>query len=178
MKIEELEIKGCFKIISNIINDNRGFFIKIMQEHLFNRFNFTINEIFYSRSNKNVIRGMHFQKTPFEVAKIVVAINGSITDVLLDIRKESQTFGQSINIDISDKNFTFLFIPEGIAHGFKVKSETADVLYLQSKEFNLEADSCIHFDSFGFDWGIKKPIISEKDKKAPSFQTYFRTIKS
>jgi dTDP-4-dehydrorhamnose 3,5-epimerase-like enzyme len=73
-----------------------------MQENLFSYFNFTPKEIFYTRSQKNVIRGMHFQKAPFEVSKVIIAVSGSITDVLLDIRKGSETFGKSISINISD----------------------------------------------------------------------------
>jgi dTDP-4-dehydrorhamnose 3,5-epimerase/CDP-3, 6-dideoxy-D-glycero-D-glycero-4-hexulose-5-epimerase len=176
MIIEELEIKGCFKIISNRIDDNRGFFVKIIQEKLFSQFNFVAREIFYSRSVKNVIRGMHFQKSPFEIAKIIIATSGEITDVILDIRKNSTTFGKSISVNISDKNATFLFIPEGIAHGFKVKSEKADILYLQSREFNKEADSSIRYDSFSFDWGIQNPILSEKDSNAQTFENYSKSI--
>lgn len=176
MKIEELELKGCFKIISNRIDDNRGSFVKIIQESLSSKLNFTTTEIFYTRSKKDVIRGMHFQTSPFEVAKIIIAVNGSITDVFLDIRKDSQTFGKSVSIELTDKNSTFVFIPEGIAHGFKVNSEEADVLYLQSREFNPQADSCIHFNSFGFDWGIENPIISEKDKNGKLFEDFTKNL--
>ena len=170
MIIEELEIKGCFKIISSRIDDNRGFFVKIIQEQLFSQFNFVTRGIFYSLSVQNVIRGMHFQKSPFEIAKIVIATSGEINDVMLDIRKDSKTFGKSVSINISDKNSIFLMIPEGIAHGFTVRSEEADILYLQSREFTKEADSSIRYDSFGFDWGVQNPILSEKDSNAQTFE--------
>jgi dTDP-4-dehydrorhamnose 3,5-epimerase/CDP-3, 6-dideoxy-D-glycero-D-glycero-4-hexulose-5-epimerase len=172
MKIEELEIKGCFKITTKRIDDIRGFLQKIIEEKTFENFDFTIKEVFFARNKKNVIRGMHFQKPPFEVSKIAGCISGEILDVLLDINPNSETFGESLGIKLSEENSIFLFIPKGIAHGYKVLSETSNVLYLQSDFFNASEDASIHYNSFGFNWGIENPILSKKDEKAESFEDY------
>lgn len=121
-----------------------------------------------SYSKKNVIRGMHFQKGQ---AKLVRCVKGVIFDVVVDIRKESPTFGQWKGFELSEVNHHQLFIPDGYAHGFAVRSEDALVLYKVSTEYDPALESGFRYDdpSVAIEWNIASPIVSERDRKAPLF---------
>jgi dTDP-4-dehydrorhamnose 3,5-epimerase len=172
MQLIDTKIDGCYILQSKKIDDNRGFFIKIAELELMNKLHIKIEEIYYTRSKMNVIRGMHFQASPYELKKIVTCTFGEILDVFLDIRSNSLTFGQFDIVNLSDQNGRSMFVPEGVAHGFKVLSEEADVLYLQSKPFAKDYDSVIKYDSFGFNWNITNPILSQKDINAKTFDEF------
>ena len=118
---------------------------------------------YFSTSATDVIRGMHFQLPPYQHSKIVFCPFGAILDVIVDLRKQSTTFGQHYSQILSAENHKAYYIPEGFAHGFKSLSEGAMTYYLVSSEYNKDSDTGIRYDSFGFDWGIANPIISERD---------------
>jgi dTDP-4-dehydrorhamnose 3,5-epimerase len=173
MKITELEIPGVFLIDNFQYNDDRGGFVKTFSYDLFktNDISFCPKEIYYSISHKNVIRGMHFQTPRMEHAKLIYLTSGEILDVVLDLRKKSQTFGKSASIKLSaGKNS--LYIPVGFAHGFKSLQDNTVVVYNQTSCYSKEHDSGILWNSFGFDWKIDNPIISERDKSFPSFNNF------
>lgn len=166
MKFTESKINGCFIIDPRVIKDSRGSFTKVFNDSLFkkNGINTEFKESFYSVSCKNSLRGMHYQKSPHQIDKLVYVTSGEILDVFLDIRKDSETYGQFDSCIISAENSRMVFLPEGIAHGFLTISNSAIVSYLQSREYNQEADSGILWNSFGMNWGINNPIISSRDK--------------
>lgn len=119
-----------------------------------------------------MIRGMHFQTPPAQHAKIVFCPVGEILDVVLDLRKNSPTFGQHFSQILSAENHLALYIPEGCAHGFRALTEGAMTFYLVSSVHNPAHDKGIRWDSFGFDWGAEAPVMSERDGSFPQMQDY------
>ena len=122
-------------------------------------------------SRKNVFRGMHFQKPPYEQEKIVYCIKGKILDIVLDLRKASPTYGESECIEISKDKRNMLFIPRGFAHGYIALKESI-VLYKMANEYHKEAEDGIYFGSIGIPVGTKGLIISERDQKFDSLQQF------
>ena len=106
---------------------------------------------------------MHFQRPPMNHAKLIYLTAGSITDLLLDLRKSSQSYKKYIAINLSAYRHA-LFIPSGIAHGFKVNNDNTTVIYNQSSVYSKKYDDGILWNSFGFDWEINSPILSDRDK--------------
>lgn len=172
MKFTQSKILGCQIIETEIIKDNRGVFIKNFNKEIFSKNNITVDfeESYFSHSKKGVIRGMHFQTPPHEISKLIFCSAGEVLDVFLDIRPDSKTFGEFEKINISSENGIHVYLPKGIAHGFQVLSDFATLHYLQSDVYNKLSDSGILWDSFGMDWPILEPIISERDKNFTSFE--------
>jgi len=117
---------------------------------------------------------MHFQIPPHQLTKIVSVSSGAIEDVVLDIRKNSNTFGKFFVYRLEAKNGIVLYIPPGFANGFLSLEDNTIVNYLQTSCYNKAHDMGIRYDSFGFEWPVKNPIISERDKSFPVF-TKFNT---
>ena len=132
----------------------------------------SVSEILNVTSSKNVLRGMHFQEPPNAVSKLVQCTQGEILDVILDLRKSSETYLKTGSIQLTEKDDISLFIPEGFAHGYLVLSDTAKVIYLQSGKYDSESDFSINPESINFKWPIKNFLISEKDKNAVSLSNY------
>jgi dTDP-4-dehydrorhamnose 3,5-epimerase/CDP-3, 6-dideoxy-D-glycero-D-glycero-4-hexulose-5-epimerase len=156
---------------SEIKADERGSFTKIFNDSLFkeNGVNLNIKESFYSISCKNSLRGMHYQKDPHQISKLIYCAFGEVLDVFLDIRKDSKTYRQFDFCTLSQENSKAVFLSEGIAHGFLTLSAKSIICYLQSGEFNQESDAGILWNSFGMNWNIDNPIISDRDKNLPKF---------
>ncbi|MBU6338594.1 MAG: dTDP-4-dehydrorhamnose 3,5-epimerase family protein [Rickettsiales bacterium] len=171
MEFIESKIKGCYIIKCNVHSDNRGSFAKIYNKSIFKKNGIDINfdESFFSVSKKDCIRGMHFQNNPNQVKKLVSCFSGEVLDVFLDIRKDSPTYGLFESVILSEKNSNMVLLCEGIAHGFLTLTEKSIVNYLQSGEFCKDSDNGILWNSFGFDWGVKNPIISERDSNLIKF---------
>ena len=106
---------------------------------------------------------MHFQLPPYEHAKLVYVTDGEILDVTIDIRKESSTFGRYFSTILSSSNAKSLYMSKGFAHGFLTLSESATVVYQTTTVHSPEHDAGIRFDSFGFDWPVKNPLLSVRD---------------
>jgi len=165
MEIEKTFIEGLLVIHLNKLSDDRGAFIKIFNNDFFVQNNLTTDfkESYFSVSDKNVIRGMHFQTPPAQHTKLVYVNKGNIADVVLDIRTNSATFGKYFSITISDNQPKLIYIPEGLAHGFLSLQKNSIVSYLQTSVYSKDNDNGIKWDSFGFDWGITNPTISTRD---------------
>lgn len=161
-----LKINQPLKISSKQYYDNRGSFVKFYSD-----FGLEAKEIFYTESKINTIRGMHFQSPPFEQNKIVHVVKGEIIDVLLDIRLNSNTYGKFFVYNIKEGGDS-IFVPKGFAHGFLSKLENTIVIYLVDSEHNKEHDIGIKYDSFGYDWEVKDPIISVRDQNHQKFEDY------
>ena len=132
MIFKERNIKGVFEIILSPRNDNRGFFMRTFDDAAFKENGLDRNWVQenHSRSeNKGIIRGLHFQLPPFSETKMVRCINGSVLDVFVDLRKDSETFGQWDSIELSADNKKMIHIPRGFAHGFCTLTETSEVVY-------------------------------------------------
>lgn len=174
MKIEKTKIEGVYIIEPDIFIDERGTFVKPFNKNVFKKEGLVTNfeENFYSISRKNVIRGMHFQKPPKAMAKLVYVSSGAILDIVLDIRKNSPTYGQHINIEISDKNHLAVYIPAGCAHGFLSLEDDSCTVYLQETVRSVEDELGINIKSLGLDLGAINLIISERDKKLPYLKDF------
>jgi dTDP-4-dehydrorhamnose 3,5-epimerase len=171
---KKLPLSGAFLITLPSFEDQRGNFTKTFQHSFFEQGNidFTLRESYFSFSHKEVIRGMHFQLPPHDHAKIVYCPQGSILDVIIDMRKHSNTYGQYYATELSEHNHLAYYIPHGFAHGFKALTDHAMTYYLVSSEHSKEHDTGIRYDSFGFDWDCAAPILSDRDLSFPPLAAF------
>lgn len=155
-------------------SDSRGLFVKTFHESTLQAsgIDFEVKESFYSVSHNNVIRGMHFQHPPHDHAKIVFSTHGAILDVVLDIRKNSPTYGQYVSAELTAENNTAIYIPKGFAHGFKTLTDHATTFYFVSSENRRDADDGILFSSIGFEWNVPNPIVSDRDYSFKPFSEF------
>lgn len=170
MKHFESILNGAFIIDLPAFTDERGSFVKTFHDTTLSEYgiDFRLKESYFSLSKKDVIRGMHFQLPPHHHAKVVFCPQGAIMDVIIDLRKESSTYGQYHAQELSAENNKAYYIPEGFAHGFKSLTDDAITYYLVSSEYSKEHDTGILYNSFGYDWGGVQPIISDRDLSFPS----------
>ena len=176
MKISKTFIEDLLIIEPQLFNDNRGCFYESYNK---NNLDKVVNIVFVqeneSKSKKGVIRGLHFQRPPFEQAKLVRCVSGKILDVVVDLRTNSKTYGKFFSIELSSENNKQLFIPKGFAHGFQVLSEESVVNYKVDNFYNSKSDSGIIWNDkdLSIDWNLKiKPNISIKDSKLISFNEF------
>ena len=174
MKINKTFIENLLIIEPQLFKDDRGFFYESYNK---NNLDKVINIVFVqdneSKSDKGVIRGLHFQAPPFEQTKLVRCVSGNILDVAVDLRTNSKTYGKSFSIELSSENNKQLFIPKGFAHGFQVLSETAIVNYKVDNFYNPKSDSGIIWNDkdLSINWNHDlKPILSVKDLTLISFK--------
>ncbi len=174
MTIEKTIFDGVLIINNFNVNDIRGQFVKTFNknEMKLKGMNFEIRESYYSTSNQNVIRGMHFQLPPHDHQKLVFVPKGSILDVVIDLRKQSKTYKKYFSIELSESNKKSIFIPKGFAHGFKSLENDTITVYNVSTEYHANFDVGIKFDSFGFNWGSKNHTISTRDKEFESLESF------
>lgn len=171
MEIKDTTFQDLYIMEYNSFLDQRGEFVKTIHKETFlnEGLEYIFNESFYSVSNKNVIRGMHFQVPPEDHAKLVYVVTGSIIDVVLDIRNDSPNFGEFFSIELSAKNRKGIYIGKGFAHGFLALEDNTTVEYHTSTSQNRECEAGIKFDSFGYDWEVKEPILSIRDLAFQNF---------
>lgn len=182
MKFIPQKLKDSWVIEPDIFGDNRGYFSETYKKELFDKYIGEVNFIQdnESKSSYGVCRGLHFQKGEYSQAKLVRVLVGKVLDVIVDLRKSSPTFGQSIAVELSEDNHRQLFVPRGFAHGFIVLSQSAVFVYKVDNVYNPQSECCILFNDP--DLNIKLPIdfselnLSEKDslgikfKDAPLFE--------
>ena len=174
MKVNPTAISGAFEIALPYSEDERGDFVKILHKDSFieHGLESEFAESYYSTSLKGVIRGMHFQLPPHDHAKLVYAVAGSVTDVLIDLRKDSETFKKSTQLELSKENRNAIYIPKGVAHGFEVISESATLVYMTSTVYNEESDTGILWNSIEHEWHNSDPNMSERDKSLVSLANF------
>lgn len=165
MKLIQTGFDGLYILETVNFTDNRGSFQKLFNFDYFNEnsLDTDFKEFYYSVSGKNVIRGMHFQLSPHEHTKLVYVSKGSILDVVVDLRKHSNTYKQYYHIELNDMDAKYLYIPKGFAHGFLSLEDGTIVNYAQTSCYNNDADCGIAYSSFGFEWGVENPIVSGRD---------------
>jgi len=158
-----------------IHEDNRGYFFESFNLQTFRAEGIDINFVQDNQSSSKygVIRGLHYQLNPSAQVKLIRVLSGRILDVVVDIRKGSPTFGKSFSVELTAENKKQLFVPAGLAHGFSVLSEEAEVLYKCDSFYNKDSEAGILYNdpSLNIDWKIpaEKEIVSEKDKGLPLF---------
>ena len=164
MKLLKTKIDGPKIIKTKIFKDNRGFFKEVYQKKIMPNLDFPFDIMSYS--TKNVLRGLHIQ-TKNSQAKIITVTHGSVLDIAVDLRKKSKTFGKYVAIKISQKDDFSFYIPKGFAHGFLCLSKECTVNYKCSQYRNELSEKTLAWDDkdVNINWPIKKPILSDKDKK-------------
>lgn len=174
MKSFPTELEGVFILKPDIHQDVRGEFVKTYHKELFEACGilFQPKEEFFSVSRKNVLRGMHFQLPPAAHAKLVYCPVGRVLDVVLDLRKSSKTCGRCIMQELSAKNHEMLYIPVGCAHGFLSMEDNSMMVYQAGTVYSPAHDAGVLWNSFGFAWPVKSPILSERDQKFPALQIF------
>ena len=172
MKKIETELSDVYMIEPDVYEDERGFFLESWNEETY-RASHMPNSHFvqhnHSRSNRGVLRGLHYQ-LHHPQAKLIQVAQGEVFDVAVDIRMNSPTFGQWVGHVISDVNHRQLWVPVGYAHGFLVLSETADFTYQCSDLYYADDDRGICWDDadIGIEWPGDSPILSDKDQNLPT----------
>lgn len=166
MKIHKTKLDGLYILCNDIFTDNRGLFHKTFSKDCFKDMNLDteFKEIYYSYNKKWSLRGLHFQIPPYDHTKLVYVSRGCILDVVVDIRKNSPTYGEYVLVKLNDTDGLSVYIPSGFAHGFLSIEDGTIVNYAQTSCYNKECDSGININSISIDWGIDFiPIQSERD---------------
>ena len=176
MKFIKTAIPDVYIVEPSVFGDDRGYFLESFN---LDKFEENVSPIKFiqdneSKSPKGVLRGLHFQKPPFNQAKLVRCIEGKVMDVAVDIRKGSPTYGKHVSVELSGENKRQLFVPRGFAHGFSVLSETAVFAYKVDNIYAPEFDSGIRYDDkdLNIDWGLtgEEVRLSVKDKNLSFFK--------
>lgn len=167
MEIEKTFIEGLLVIHPKIFNDGRGYFFESWnkQQYLNAGITCEFTQDNQSLSQKGVLRGLHFQKPPHAQAKLVRVITGAVLDIVVDIRKNSPTYGKHFSIELSAENKTMFYVPEGFAHGFLTLSDDTIFSYKCAGYYNKASEDCLLWNDpdLGIDWGITNPLLSQKD---------------
>ena len=176
MNFRKTEIEGLIIIEPKVFEDDRGYFFESFNKNTFAKGGIETEFVQdnQSLSQRGVLRGLHFQTPPHAQAKLIRVINGSVLDVAVDIRKNSPTYGQYQTIELSAKNKTMFFIPEGFAHGFLTLEDHTVFSYKCSNFYNTSSEDSILWNDklLNIDWGIKEPLLSKKDKIAQEFNDF------
>ena len=180
MKVTKLPIEGVLLIEPQIFGDARGWFYETYNEERYRAAGIceTFVQDNQSFSQKNVVRGLHFQKPPFTQAKLVSVIQGAVLDVAVDLRAGSPTYGQYVSAVLTGENHHQLFVPKGFAHGFVVLSDEAVFQYKCDEYYHPEAENGIAWDDkeLNITWPIQPQdiILSNKDRNRQSYYEYTR----
>lgn len=181
MKLTQTDIPDVVIIEPIIFSDERGWFMESFNEQSFHdeltKLGLSVPNAFvqdnHSRSNKGVLRGLHYQTAPHAQGKLVRVTQGSVFDVAVDIRKESPNYGKWVGVELSDKNRKQLWIPEGFAHGFVALEDNTHFLYKTTNYYSKECERSIRWDDedLDIDWPIarKDARLSDKDEAASYF---------
>ena len=175
MNLIKTTLDGLVVLKPTVFKDNRGYFMESYNQKNINKLLGNVNFVQdnESESSRGVLRGLHFQKPPYTQAKLVRCLKGSVLDVVLDLRKDSKTYGIFENISLTEENKKQLFIPKGFAHGFIVLSKSAIFSYKVDNYYNPDSESGVLWSdlNLNIDWKINKNeiIVSEKDKNLPTF---------
>lgn len=176
MTISETQIEGLLIINPTVFEDERGYFFEnfrlswLEERGISTRF-VQDNE---SKSDKNVLRGLHLQAPPFGQEKLLRVVRGAIYDVAVDLRKNSSTYGHYFGLELNEENKTMLYIPEGFAHGFCCLEDHTIVQYKCSRYYNKASEIGIAWNDpeIGIQWPTDAPVISEKDLVLPTLSDF------
>jgi dTDP-4-dehydrorhamnose 3,5-epimerase len=176
MKVTPTALDGVLILEPRVFGDERGFFLESFNQRVFDEAvgrHVEFVQDNHSRSQRGVLRGLHYQLPPHEQGKLVRVVSGSVFDVAVDMRRSSPTFGRWAGVELSSENHRQLWIPPGFAHGFLVLSESADFLYKTTGYYAAQAEAAVRWDdpALGIDWpqlGMS-PVLSGKDRDAPAF---------
>jgi len=173
MNVTETKLAGVLIIEPKVFGDSRGFFKETFQAERYREagIEYTFVQDNYSRSQKGVLRGLHFQITKPQ-GKLVSCPKGAVFDVAVDIDPESTTYGQYVGVELTEENHKQLWVPPGYAHGFCVLSETADFEYKCTDYYDPSDEGGVIWNDpdVAIDWPIDQPLLSDKDSKLPTLK--------
>ena len=176
MRIIDTPIADLLVIEPKVWKDDRGYFYESFREDFFKEINIDLSLVQdnQSLSQKGTIRGLHFQAPPFEQGKLVRVLQGSVLDVVVDIRKKSPTYGQSFAIELNDQNHLQLWIPPGFAHGFSTLADQTIFCYKCSNYYHKASEGgiCFNDETLAIDWKVPAIHVSEKDYLLPTFKDF------
>ncbi len=180
MEAKALEIKGTFLFNFPKKEDDRGYFNRVFCATEFAALGLNVNVLQSSVSfnkKKGTIRGMHFQLSPHEEDKIIKCLQGSVFDVIVDIRPNSPTFLKWISVDLNAESSNVLYIPKGCAHGFQTLNDNSSLLYFMTENFHPESARGFLWNDerIGIKWPLKDVIISPNDQKLPTAELLFNS---
>ena len=171
---EKLEPEGLVLVKPKVFKDGRGFFVETYKRGDFEKGGISADFVQdnHSRSAKDVLRGLHFQKGKHAQGKLVRCAGGRILDVAVDIRKKSKTFGKWAALELNGTEAHMLYVPPGFAHGFLVLSDFAEIIYKCTREYAPAAEAGIIWNDprLNIPWPVKTPMLSEKDKVYPTLE--------
>ncbi len=183
MRVEQTPLKDCYIIHDTVFTDDRGYFFESFNQQKFESLtglNVSFVQDNQSKSSRGVLRGMHYQLGIHAQAKLVRVLEGSVLDVVVDLRVDSPSFGQSFSIELTSNNYKQFFVPRGFAHGFVVTSETAVFFYKCDNFYNKDSEGgFIYNDStININWQLDNAnlILSDKDKALSSFEEIKNTL--
>ena len=166
-----LSIPDVVLVEPKILPDDRGFFMEAFKASAFKQANIPAHFVQdnFSFSRKNVLRGLHYQKSPHAQGKLVLTLKGCVWDVAVDLRRTSPTFKQWVAAELSDANHAMLYIPPGFAHGFVALTDDVHLLYKCTEEYDPHSDAGIRWDDpdIAISWPVTDPILSPKDRALP-----------
>ena len=177
MKVTETPISNLLIVDTQVFEDDRGYFFESFNERKFSEIlgmDIKFVQDNESFSSEGVVRGLHFQNPPFAQGKLVRVIHGSALDVVVDIRKKSETYGKHYSVELSSTNKRMLWIPPGFAHGFLSKENDTIFSYKCTDFYNPESEASILWNDpdLNINWEVDDPIVSNKDNNAPRFSTF------
>lgn len=177
MKITKTPIEGLLIIEPTVFGDERGYFYESFNKEKFKEL--TGEELDFvqdnqSLSGKDIVRGLHFQNPPYGQGKLVRVLQGAVIDVVVDIRKQSPTYGKHFAIKLTEENKKIFWIPKGFAHGFSSLKDNTIFLYKCTDYYNKESEDSIYWNDadLNINWEVENPIISEKDQEKKRFKDF------
>lgn len=181
MTLEPTPLADCFIIMPRVFEDERGEFFESFRKDTFRKLaNLDVDFVQdnQSKSQKGVLRGLHFQTGDYEQAKLVRVAKGSVLDIAVDLRPTSKTFGEHFSLVLSDENKKQLFIPRGFAHGFLVLEDDTIFSYKCDNYYNQASETGIIYNdkTLNINWHYPKEdlILSQKDRELPTFDALFK----
>jgi dTDP-4-dehydrorhamnose 3,5-epimerase len=174
MKIEATQIPGVLIVEPDIFGDDRGFFLESFNEREMRNIGIDVHFVQdnHSRSQRNVLRGLHYQISQPQ-GKLVRVVSGKVFDVAVDLRRDSPAFGKWVGVELSAENKRIFWLPPGMAHGFVVLSDSADFLYKATEYYAPKSERTILWNDpdLGIEWPLAgQPILSAKDAAATTFK--------
>lgn len=177
MKIKTFDIDGPCLITPTVHGDDRGWFMETYRKDRFEELTGHVVEFVQDNHSMSAqvgtVRGLHYQSPPFAQAKLVRCLRGAIVDIIVDVRKSSPTYGQSIRVELDPDSKQQFFVPRGFLHGFATLKPDTEIAYKVDNYYSAECDGSVNFasPSLALDWGVDSSDwhLSEKDKKAPEF---------
>lgn len=161
MEAVPTDVTGCVELRLRPAADRRGSFLKLFHRPSFaeSGIDLEIRELFVSRSTRGVVRGLHFQRPPADVAKLVCCLEGAVIDAVVDLRVDSPTFRAHCLVELSAEAANAVYVPEGCAHGFVVTEGEALVAYAQSGEHDPVLEGGISWRSAGIEWPVAADLV-------------------